>query len=419
MEATMRMIRNFAADRRGNVAMMFGLAALPVLAGVGATVDYGRAALARERMQAAADAAILAVAKEAGRLPQAQLEALADRYFRANFIVGAGFDLSPVRLEIKDRTVRLQASGAVKAAFMPLFRVPEIAVATASEAMWGTKRIELALVLDNTGSMGSAGKMDALKDASKALIDTLETAARQSGAGSVKISIVPFDANVRVGTTHLNATWLAFDPANADPRLRAVRDASWTGCVTDRAQPYDVRADAPVAWTPATLYLGVNCGWGAKLAAIRPLTENFADLRQTVNAMQPSGCTNVTIGTHWGLATLTPGAPMTGAAAMGTKDVEKIMIVLTDGWNTQNRWVNGCSSSGNPALIDQRTQLACAEARTAKVQVYTVRVIEGSETLLRNCASKPSMYFNVQNVNQLKPVFQSIADQIAGIRLTS
>ena len=44
-------------DVRGNVAILFGVALIPVLVGVGVAVDYGRALMVRERMQGALDAA--------------------------------------------------------------------------------------------------------------------------------------------------------------------------------------------------------------------------------------------------------------------------------------------------------------------------------------------------------------------------
>jgi Flp pilus assembly protein TadG len=55
--------RRFAADRRGGVAPLLALAAIPMLVGVGAAVDYSRASAARTAMQVAADATSLALTK--------------------------------------------------------------------------------------------------------------------------------------------------------------------------------------------------------------------------------------------------------------------------------------------------------------------------------------------------------------------
>ena len=61
--------------------------------------------------------------------------------------------------------------------------------------------------------------------------------------------------------------------------------------------------------------------------------------------------------------------------------------------------------------------LACANAKAANIKIYTVRVIDGDATLLRNCATKPSMYYNVNQASQLNSVFSSIALALANLRL--
>src|SRR5262249_41729813 len=50
-------MRIFRAAERGNVAVIFGLAVIPIMAAVGAAVDYGEANRYRSMLQAAADAA--------------------------------------------------------------------------------------------------------------------------------------------------------------------------------------------------------------------------------------------------------------------------------------------------------------------------------------------------------------------------
>ncbi|MBM3607306.1 MAG: hypothetical protein FJX29_02465 [Alphaproteobacteria bacterium] len=57
--------------------------------------------------------------------------------------------------------------------------------------------------------------------------------------------------------------------------------------------------------------------------------------------------------------------------------------------------------------------------RTSGVRIYTIRVIAGNEPLLQSCATNPSMYYNVQNANELQPVFGQILNSIQGIRLTN
>src|SRR5947209_6606477 len=58
-------LRRFVRSPHGGVMPLFALLAVPILAGIGAAVDYSRAAAVRSQMQAQIDAALLAGAKDA------------------------------------------------------------------------------------------------------------------------------------------------------------------------------------------------------------------------------------------------------------------------------------------------------------------------------------------------------------------
>ena len=93
-------------------------------------------------------------------------------------------------------------------------------------------------------------------------------------------------------------------------------------------------------------------------------------------------------------------------------DLDKVLIILTDGENTQNRW------SSTASVIDARTQKVCDNIKAANIKLYTVRVIDGDVTLLKGCATKPSMFYDVQQAIQLSSVFSSIAQNLANLRIT-
>jgi Flp pilus assembly protein TadG len=56
-------LKRFASEQRGSVAIIFALAMVPVLGMAGAAIDYGAASSARAQMAQASDAAALAAAK--------------------------------------------------------------------------------------------------------------------------------------------------------------------------------------------------------------------------------------------------------------------------------------------------------------------------------------------------------------------
>ena len=175
----------------------------------------------------------------------------------------------------------------------------------------------------------------------------------------------------------------------------------------DRDEPYDASDADPTS--SATKFPTKQCSYS--LASMLPLTNDWTALSNTIDAMNPDGNTNVSIGLQWAWHSLTSSDPFTQAAAPAY-DLSKYIILMTDGENTENRWTR--SSSRN----DGRTAATCPFLKAAGIKVYTIRVIDGDATLLRNCASDPSMYFDVQNAGQLTSVFNSIGATLARLHLS-
>lgn len=462
----MQALRRFVSDRRGSTAAIFAVALVPILACVGAAIDYARAENARARLQNALDATAVALVRDAGRMNDRQLETRAKAILAGMFRSEAGVAARDVTVSRDGQVIRVQAEATVPTTIMRLMGRGDVEVGGEARATAGNRTIELALVLDNTGSMATRDKMGKLKVAAHGLLDELDRAA--AGGDRVSVSVVPFDTQVRLNPNERNQAWLrplqasevdgpcgrlrlnpasSLLPATGPDPDRTARNA-WTGYVTDRdrvdcdpgtpARTVDmhVKAAAPDAVKDETLYPMVANEERTHLPAIRPLTRDLsrgAPIRTTIEEMSPRGCTNVTLGTMWGLETLSPGAPFTEAAAFGTPNVDKIMIVLTDGWNTRDAFTNRCNASiGTQDDLDNRTRDACTVAKANGVTVFTVKVVEGSDDLLRACASRvtdprstfyrgpgqPELYYPVLDPADLRGVFQQIVSLILQTRLT-
>jgi Flp pilus assembly protein TadG len=205
---------------------------------------------------------------------------------------------------------------------------------------------------------------------------------------------------------------------------------AWDGCVRDRNQSFDVESTAPSftssnvsktningvlesyssAATPATSDGFQPFQYSTCPATLLRLSSNWTALNDKIDELQPSGNTNVTIGLSWAFHALTAGDPL-NTAAVPTGDLDKVIILLTDGDNTQNRWTT------TQADIDLRTQQACANVKKASIKLYTIRVINGNASLLQACASNSDMYYNVQDASQLNAVFTQIAKNLANLRI--
>jgi Flp pilus assembly protein TadG len=424
------LFRAFAGNGHGGAAPMLALAMLPMFGFVGAAVDYSRAASARTAMQSALDASALMLSKDAQNMTTGDLTQKSNDYFKTLFTRPEAYNLGVTTEFTQPQqgnfSLKLTGKADVNTTFSKLLGQSTIHLSANAEVLWGIRKLNLALVLDNTGSMSSSQKMSNLKTAAHNLLTTLKTAAKQPG--DIKVAIVPFATDVNAGTGNVDAYWIdwtEWEAANGTCSNSSYSSKSsceshskvwtpkphsaWNGCVYDRDQNNDVANTATVAGAAATLYRAHQAS-NCPAAAMMPLSEDWTALNGRIDAMTPAGNTNVTIGLSWGFQLLSPNEPFNAPAP--APDLDKVIVLMTDGENTQNRWTSSASS------IDSRTQKACDNAKAANIRIYTVRVINGDVALLKGCASKPTMYYDVQNADQLNSVFNSIAQNLANLRIT-
>ncbi|WP_197279861.1 pilus assembly protein [Bosea sp. AAP35] len=408
----MSLLSRFRKDASGNVAIMFGFVAVPLIGIAGACVDYARASSARASLNIAVDSAALMVARDATKLSDAELKTRAEALIRANLAGNSDAKLGThtIAIDRAARTVNVTAGTAVETSLTKLIGFETIPVSSTAQAAWGTNKVELALVLDNTGSMSSSSKMSELKKASLDLLKIMKEASTETD--QIRISVVPFATQVRLPLSYKDSPWLRYDQTKGTGKNKqTISKTNWEGCVSDRDKPYDVSDAGAVTGQKETLYPADFCAQST-LTPLRPLTSDWTALTSTINAMTPVGNTNVTIGAAWGAASLSPIAPLPEAAPVNTPRLSKYMILLTDGDNTQNRF------GDNQGTMDDRTEAACTSAKASGIKIYSIRVINGDRDLLRGCASETGMYYEVSNASQLAPIFQQIAREISQIRLT-
>src|SRR5579885_433648 len=463
-------IREFLADRRGNIIILFGLSLIPIAGAMGVAVDYALANQGRTQMQAALDITGLTLSRMMP-LSQADLDTKGRQIFLANLgTVPLTLNASNVadQLTITPDTGKLTLTvnteypirmAGVLSSMMPA-RIP---IGSRTEVVWGQGKVEVALALDNTGSMAQNGKLTQLIAASNNLIEILKNAAQNPG--DAKVAIVPFGFQIRVDpSTYASASWLRWDLWDAqhgtcsggsgstqatctvahcsNPSWTTqsqclshnktwfnagtwtpANHSTWNGCIEDRDKDpnlnYDVNDSAVVSGDIATKFPAAQeCG---SLATVMLLNYNWGDpnsidpttLHGKINSMNAVGNTNVTIGLDWAFQMLSPTGtlPFSQGAAYGTENLTKYLIILTDGDNTQNSWTS------TQSLIDPRTTAACDAIKAKGIKIYSIRVIDGNETLLQNCASDPSMYFSVTDSSQLQGVFNVIGTTIANLHL--
>ena len=417
--ATASIIKRFTISRRGVVAVIFALAAVPIIMAIGGALDYGNAHILKSRLAEALDKAALAVGATSLSDKKA-IEQTLDAYFKANFDdQGIGRKLS-ITTNISESTISLSATGQVDTAFLSIIGVNELTVKVETEVVRETTGLEVALVLDNTGSMQSNNRIGALRIAAAELVDILFQG--QETPDKVKIGLVPFVTTVNIGKDKEKD--FVRIPGHDYPD-----DEPWKGCVEARPSPHDVQDSFspgnsesgewdPYYWESEPLDVEgtqifentcINTWWRPKTPInppipvavptplptgragdtfaghanadtppnfiidttppttkgpnqacpdpIIPLTNKRSVLKTAILAMQPwsGNGTMAHLGAVWGWRVLSPSVPFTEGSPTGTEGNKKAIIILTDGRNLISGASGACRQFVNNKYTSQYT----------------------------------------------------------------
>jgi von Willebrand factor type A domain len=91
----------------------------------------------------------------------------------------------------------------------------------------------------------------------------------------------------------------------------------------------------------------------------------------------------------------------------------QVIILLTDGLNTQDRWY------GSQGSIDDRETLTRNNLRTAGIVVYAIQVNTGNDptsSLLQSCASDPNKFYLLTSANEMTVTFNTIGTELTKLR---
>jgi len=377
--------------------------------------------------------------------------------------------------------VEVIATAKVPTSFMQVLNIGSMTVTARAVVNRQVRGLELALVMDNTGSMRSGGKMDAMKDAAAELIDILY--GEREEVEDFYVSLVPYAAMVNVGNQR--EAWLqGYNPAGFGA-------TSWKGCVEARIDVAGLdSSDLPPSdglWNPALwpstegVYpstgdndwnngnidesngaqndgLGPNLGCGP---AITPLITRKSDVLTAIDEMLPwhRGGTMANLGLAWGWRTISPqwrglwggDTPAFLPFDYGEDFMDKAVVLLTDGENQWYDWPVGLpgkpdvgtypgadytaygrlneerlgagidSNSEAKAEINSRMADLCTAMKAQNIILFTIlfQVNDSdTETLYQDCATSPDHFFDAESNGELESVFQTIGTELANLRLS-
>jgi len=331
--------------------------------------------------------------------------------------------------------------------FMGVMGFSKITVNGSSTAKWGSERLRVALALDNTGSMADDGKMTALKSATKSLLTQLKAAAGTNG--DVYVSIIPFSKDVNVGSSNYSANWIDWDDwESANGSWQYVQTCSgssrrgrsrcsgsnqwvvanhntWNGCITDRDQSFDqtitaaIPSDADLPNGQASTLFPAE-QYGQCPVAMMGLNYDWTTMNSLVDSMTPNGNTNQPIGLVWAWQSLVGGGPLTAPAKDSNYTYQDIIILMSDGLNTADRWYSQQTPVDNRMVQTGNGTGTCANIKAAGVTIYTIHVNTGGDpmsTLLQSCASDSNKFWMITNAADLSGVFTQIGTNLTQLRV--
>jgi len=213
-------LKHFIADKAGNYATIFAVATPALFGSVSVAVEMSSMQRRKVYLQNALDVAALATGKHlANTTDEEQLA----NYARAFFDGNLSSNLRPEKITFgfqfidqpdSGKRIRLTANYDYPVV-MKFLGMDEILLNIASEVTAGNRTIEVAIVIDNSGSMdsytgsSSTTRMAKAKEAATALSDQLFALANISNkADPVKISVVPFASSVNIGPDKKTETWM-------------------------------------------------------------------------------------------------------------------------------------------------------------------------------------------------------------------
>lgn len=396
-------------ETSGNVAILFAMCAFGIISLLGVAIDFQRSVSAEHNIQAALDASSLAAAKsfQNAKMKDAEIKKLAQNIFAADIT------LANANLKCPDPSINIdKTNGLVTASvtcklpttFAGLFSMSEMKISQSSTSAVSITSLDLAMMLDVSGSM-SGQKLEDLKTAAKDAVDILIT---PYSGDRVRIAFNTYSTAINVGDYAEKVKGDNYD-----------KDSALKNCVTERTGTAKFDDDAPafnkyMEEEPKSVG---NKAMSCPSSSIAPLTSKASDLKTEIGKLKAGGWTAGHLGVAWAWYLISPEWDKIWPAASeplpyGKKDTIKAVILMTDGaFNTYYESGQGDS--------DKQSKKLCKAMKEEGVIVYSVafQAPKEGKKILKNCASSKAHYYDAKNGAQLKQAYADIASQLSNLRI--
>lgn len=417
--------QRFIRDTRANIAMVFALSFGVLATAAGGGLDYSRSAGIGAELQAALDSGVLAAASlTQTRDPEQVVRAYIEAALSDHGDLLDSLEVSITQdISLNSREVGATASVRMPTTLLGLAGISHIDVARETRAVERVRNIEISLVLDISGSMNGS-KIRELRAAAEEFVNVvlLDNPDRTS------VSIIPYNGGVRLPSEVISSGLM-------DLPRGLMRQSACAEHGLDYPIQIDLtNVELPVLhWGGQPMIAGSSSFCPERDEASVFLSDDRVALVNRIRGLDAGGNTGLDVATAWGARALDPswrgrlgGDFRDRPVSYRADDTIKVLVVMTDGAataQTRREYRNG--RWRNVTLYNARTArrnmaAACDEADGKGVAIYTIAFQLRGDTnrnLMRNCASEPDNYFQIENTD-IGVAFAAIAADINRLRLS-
>ncbi len=445
-----RKLAKFGRNKSGQVALTFGLAAVPLFGVAGIAVDYGRKVEAQSVTQAAIDGAAMAAtaALNAGENQAAYKKAAQDFFNRNKPDNLIGNPEVSVTVDFENGTLVAETDAAIPTTMMKILGFNSMPLTNnnqgggAGGGSFGTtvsipaftleKKGEIVMVMDYSGSMnwylGGEKKYKTMRNEAAKLVSALSQGKTNQ---YVKFGVVPFSSEVYPKMK--KKFWYGFK----GNQMRS-------SCTRDRRYPYNLEVSTPTnpgdktnitrfGWVQSEGSSNPNSFWfnttsngnyynyrnscsayPSRNLKIQDLSKDHDTTYNKILAMRPYGNTHIAVGMEFGYQLLSPNAPYDNGVAFNTPGVEKAVILLTDGAQTTKAFGAGYHYGVDHGEANLAT--LCTNMKNNGIRILTVSYDlynATTENRLRDCATDSNDFYDADTKGELVSAFSNITAKLA------
>lgn len=390
----------------GQVAVIFAFILIPFLVVVAMSIDTSRQVNVDRHLQSAIDAASLAGARamENASTTDAEIRSIALNSLSANLSTthdDMACTNSDVAIDRTEGTVSVTSDCTIGTLIGGSITPHSMSVSNAGTSQANVTKLDLALMLDVSGSMGGTK----LADLKTAAITAANTLISDSTGDRVRISFVSYATSVNAGLYgNPSLGRVANDDSDGDGLEKV--------CVSERT--------GSAAWNDDDPELGKWVGDDASscpTSSLLPLTNDLTEFETEINKLTAGGLTAGHLGIAWSWYLVAPDwddvwPTASEPLAYTEPHAVKAVILMTDG--KFNRSYQASMGDSN-----EQSKKMCAKMRDEGVLVYAVafQAPSSAKTTLKNCTGDDDRFFDASSGAELLAAYAAIASQLSALTI--